>query len=58
VPLVPFLLDGVAGDPKLNQADGIHPTADGQRILASNVVPLLRPLVRARAAKAAGHPTL
>lgn len=51
VPLVPFLLEGVGGDPKLNQADGIHPDAEGHRILAGNVVPLLRPLVRARAAK-------
>jgi acyl-CoA thioesterase-1 len=58
VPLVPFLLEGVAADPKLNQADGIHPTAEGQRLLAGNVVPLLRPLVRARTAKAAGNPTL
>jgi acyl-CoA thioesterase-1 len=58
VPLVPFLLEGVGGDPTLNQADGIHPTADGQRLLAGNVVPLLRPLVRARAAKAGGTPTL
>ncbi len=34
---VPFLLDGVAGIPKLNQGDGIHPTAEGQHILAENV---------------------
>lgn len=34
---VPFLLDGVAGIPKLNQNDGIHPTAEGQKILANNV---------------------
>lgn len=58
VPLVPFLLTGVAGDPKLNQADGIHPDAAGQALVAQNVLPLLRPLVRARAAKAAGSPTL
>ena len=35
--LVPFLLDGVAGDPVLNQADGIHPTAEGHRLLTDNV---------------------
>jgi acyl-CoA thioesterase-1 len=49
VPLVPFLLEGVGGDPKLNQADGIHPVAEGQRRLAANVLPLLRPMVRERA---------
>jgi acyl-CoA thioesterase-1 len=45
--LVPFLLAGVAGDPELNQVDGIHPTAAGQRIIAETVwqalVPLLAP---------------
>lgn len=35
--LIPFLLDRVAGVPELNQADGIHPTPAGQRILATNV---------------------
>src|SRR6266487_1713840 len=35
--LVPYLLDGVAGDPSLNLPDGIHPNAAGQRILAENV---------------------
>lgn len=35
--LVPFLLQGVGGIPKLNQQDGIHPTAEGQKILANNV---------------------
>ncbi|MEJ2882332.1 arylesterase [Pedobacter sp. GR22-6] len=34
---VPFLLEGVGGVPKLNQQDGIHPTAEGQKILAENV---------------------
>ena len=45
VPLVPFLLEGVGGDPALNQADGIHPTAQGQRLVADNVVPYLRRLL-------------
>lgn len=45
VPRVPFLLDGVAGDPALNQADGIHPTAEGQEILAQTVLEHLRPLL-------------
>jgi acyl-CoA thioesterase-1 len=43
--LVPFLLDGVAGVPALNQADGIHPTAEGQRKLADIVWKALRPLL-------------
>jgi acyl-CoA thioesterase-1 len=43
--LVPFLLDGVAGDPSLNQADGIHPTAKGHERLAENVWKVLRPLL-------------
>ena len=40
--LIPFLLEGVAGDPKLNQEDGIHPTAEGQQILANNVWKVLK----------------
>lgn len=43
--LVPFLLDGVAGVPALNQPDGIHPTAKGQERLADNVWAVLRPLL-------------
>jgi acyl-CoA thioesterase-1 len=43
--LVPFLLDGVAGVPSLNQADGIHPTAEGQRRVAENVWKALQPLL-------------
>ena len=41
VTLLPFLLAGVAGHPELNQADGIHPTAEGQKIIAALVLPLL-----------------
>lgn len=37
VALIPFLLEGVAGDPELNQQDGIHPTAEGYQIVADNV---------------------
>jgi len=43
--LVPFLLQGVAGEPKLNQPDGVHPTAAGQRLVAENVWRVLRPLL-------------
>lgn len=35
--LVPFLLEGVGGEPELNQEDGIHPTAEGHRIVAANL---------------------
>jgi len=35
--LIPFLLEGVGGEPELNQADGIHPTAEGHIIVAGNV---------------------
>jgi acyl-CoA thioesterase I len=50
-PLVPFLLEGVALVPGANQADGIHPTREGQERLAANVLPHLQPLVRAAAEK-------
>ncbi len=45
VPLVPFLLTDVAGIAELNQADGIHPTAEGHRLMAENVLPELRLLL-------------
>ena len=50
VVLVPFLLEGVAGVPALNQADGIHPTAEGQRHIADTIWRALAPLVGARSA--------
>jgi acyl-CoA thioesterase I len=43
---VPYLLQGVAGDPSLNLPDGIHPNAAGQRILAENVWRVLEPVAR------------
>lgn len=43
--LVPFLLEGVGGERNLNQSDGIHPTAEGQRIVADNVWRVLAPLL-------------
>jgi acyl-CoA thioesterase-1 len=49
VTLIPFFLDGVAGVPTLNQPDGIHPTADGQRIVASTIWRAVAPLVGAQA---------
>ena len=53
VGLVPFLLDGVAGSDTLNQADGIHPTAAGARVVADNVWRVLKPV--AEAAKREGR---
>ncbi|HET6796690.1 MAG TPA: arylesterase [Gemmatimonadales bacterium] len=44
--LVPFLLQNVGGVPSLNQADGVHPTAAGQRIMAETVWRVLEPLLR------------
>jgi acyl-CoA thioesterase-1 len=44
--LIPFLLEGVAADPNLNQADGIHPTAEGQRRIAGRVWSYVEPLLR------------
>src|SRR5437867_8991481 len=46
LPLIPFLLEGVAGNPNLNQADGIHPTAEGYDIVSENVWKILRPVLR------------
>ena len=46
VAFVPFLLEGVAGDPALNQPDGIHPNAAGQRVVADTVWHALRPLLQ------------
>jgi len=48
VALVPFLLQGVAGNETLNQRDGIHPTAAGARIVADNVWAILKPIAEAR----------
>ena len=43
--LVPFLLNGVGGNPSLNQKDGIHPTAKGAKIVAGNVWSVLKGLL-------------
>lgn len=45
VTLVPFILDGVAGRPELNQADGVHPNAAGARLVADNVWRVLKPVI-------------
>ena len=43
--LVPFLLEGVGGKPELNLPDMIHPTAEGQKIVAENVWKALKPVL-------------
>ncbi|HEV2018225.1 MAG TPA: arylesterase [Gemmatimonadaceae bacterium] len=45
VPLLPFLLGGVAGISRLNQADGVHPNVAGERIVADNLWKALKPIV-------------
>ena len=42
IALIPFLLQGVGGDPKLNQDDGIHPNVEGAKIVAENVWKVLK----------------
>ena len=44
--LIPYLLEGVGGNPELNQWDRVHPNAAGQRVLAENVWRVLEPLLR------------
>ncbi|GAB2599970.1 arylesterase [Spirosoma areae] len=44
--LIPFLLEGVGGVPKLNQPDGIHPTPAGHKIVANTVWEILRPVLK------------
>ena len=43
--LIPFLLEGVGGVPEMNQGDGIHPNADGARVVADNVWAVLEPIL-------------
>lgn len=45
IAFIPFLLEGVGGVPALNQGDGIHPTAEGQKIVAENVWTVLKDLL-------------
>ena len=46
VPLYPFFLDGVAADSKLNQADGMHPTAAGVAVIVKKILPTVESFVR------------
>jgi acyl-CoA thioesterase-1 len=47
VPLYPFFLQGVATDAKLNQADGMHPTAEGVDVVVKNILPSVQALLGA-----------
>jgi acyl-CoA thioesterase-1 len=49
IPLLPFLLEGVAMDPRLNQADGIHPNEAGARRVADNVWTTVEPILASQA---------
>jgi acyl-CoA thioesterase-1 len=51
---IPFLLEGVAAQPELNQADGIHPTIEGQRVIAETVWQELAPVLRVAAGQQSG----
>lgn len=53
VALMPFLLEGVAAVPSLNQADGIHPNAEGHRIIADAIWTYVKPLLGAPARRPA-----
>lgn len=45
VPLMPFILDGVAGNPKLNIEDNIHPNPEGHKIIAKNLLPYVKKIL-------------
>ncbi len=45
ITLIPFFLNGVGGIPELNQADGIHPTAEGHKIVAENIWQVLKEVI-------------
>ena len=51
VPLYPFFLEGVAADAKLNQADGLHPTAEGVDAIVKNILPMVEAFLGALSAQ-------
>ncbi|HZE57924.1 MAG TPA: arylesterase [Chthoniobacterales bacterium] len=53
--LIPFFLEGVGGNPELNQWDRVHPNAAGQRVLAENVWRVIEPLLRRTTAASAAR---
>ena len=54
--LIPFFLEGVAGRPALNQADGIHPTAAGYRVIVDRIYPYVLQGIERHRERAAGSP--
>ena len=48
IALVPFLLDGVAERPELNQGDGLHPNASGAALVADGVWKVISPILKAQ----------
>lgn len=54
IPFIPFFLEGV-GVKDLNQADGIHPTGKGYRIIAGNVLKSLLPILEILQGESLGH---
>jgi len=58
VPLIPFFLEGVGGDPDLNQADAIHPTKEGYQIIVKdNILPILKPEIEKLTASSSTNTT-
>jgi acyl-CoA thioesterase-1 len=55
VPLYPFFLDGVATQAKLNQADGLHPTAAGVDAIVRNILPTVEAFLKSRVGAAAAR---
>ncbi|MBV6469943.1 MAG: hypothetical protein NBKEAIPA_01852 [Nitrospirae bacterium] len=55
IPFIPFFLEGVGGVKDLNQADGIHPTGKGYRIIAGNVLKSLLPILEILQGESLGH---
>jgi acyl-CoA thioesterase I len=51
VPLYPFFLEGVAADAKLNQRDGLHPTAEGVDVIVKNILPMVEAFLGALSAQ-------
>ena len=51
VPLYPFFLEGVAAEAKLNQADGLHPTAEGVDVIVKNILPSVEAFLGALSAQ-------
>jgi acyl-CoA thioesterase-1 len=51
VPLVPFLLTGVIGNPDLMSSDGVHPNAAGAKVMAQNIWPYLKQTIEAVVAR-------